>query len=60
MQIKELLLEGVVAIIEGLNPKLIRTKLESYTRETAAPPAKAPRPVEKVAAPAAAPQSEAS
>ena len=60
MQIKELLLEGVVAIIEGLNPKLIRTKLESYTRETAAAPAKAPRPVEKVAAPAAAPQSEAS
>src|SRR5256885_6566164 len=27
-QIKELMLEGVVAIIEGLNPKLIRTKLE--------------------------------
>jgi chemotaxis protein MotA len=33
-QVKELMLEGVVAIIEGLNPKLIRTKLEAYARET--------------------------
>jgi chemotaxis protein MotA len=31
-QVKELMLEGVVAIIEGLNPKLIRTKLEAYAR----------------------------
>lgn len=40
-QIKELMLEGVVAIVEGLNPKLIRTKLEAYAREghAAAPPA---------------------
>jgi len=39
-QIKELMLEGVVAIVEGLNPKLIRTKLEAYAREaqTAAAP----------------------
>jgi len=29
---KELLLEGVVAIVEGLNPKLIRIRLEAYTR----------------------------
>ena len=32
-QIRELMLEGVVAIVEGLNPKLIRTKLEAYARE---------------------------
>jgi chemotaxis protein MotA len=30
MQLKELMLEGVAAIVEGLNPKLIRTKLEAY------------------------------
>jgi chemotaxis protein MotA len=29
-QRKELLLEGVTAIIEGLNPKLIRSKLEGF------------------------------
>jgi len=28
---KELILEGVCAIVEGLNPKLIRSKLEAYT-----------------------------
>jgi chemotaxis protein MotA len=32
MQIKELMLEGVIGIVEGLNPKLIRTKLEAYVR----------------------------
>jgi flagellar motor component MotA len=58
MQIKELLLEGVVAIIEGLNPQLIRTKLESYTRETAYG-CQAPKPVRKTAL-AAASQSEGS
>lgn len=30
--LKELKLEGVVAIVEGLNPKLIRVKLEAYLR----------------------------
>ena len=30
MQIEEFMLEGVLAIVEGLNPKLIRTKLEAY------------------------------
>jgi len=61
MQIKELMLEGVVAIIEGLNPKLIRTKLEAYTREAEAPPkAKAARAVRHASAPAAEPQREAS
>lgn len=34
---KDLILEGVCGIVEGLNPKLIRTKLEAYVR---APPAK--------------------
>jgi len=29
---QEMMLEGVVAIVEGLNPKLIRSKLEAYTR----------------------------
>jgi chemotaxis protein MotA len=36
-QIRELMLEGVVAIVEGLNPKLIRTKLEAYARDANQP-----------------------
>jgi chemotaxis protein MotA len=31
LQRKELILEGVSGIVEGLNPKLIRAKLEAYT-----------------------------
>ena len=31
-QMRELILEGVVGIVEGSNPKLIRSKLEAYTR----------------------------
>jgi len=30
IHIKELILEGVCSIVEGLNPKLIRTKLEAF------------------------------
>jgi len=30
VQVKELLLEGVASIIEGMNPKLIRVKLEAF------------------------------
>lgn len=30
---KEMILEGVAGIVEGLNPKLIRSKLESYSHE---------------------------
>jgi chemotaxis protein MotA len=30
VQIKEMMLEGVVGIVEGLNPKLIRMKLDAY------------------------------
>ncbi len=29
--LKELILEGVVGIVEGLNPKLVRSKLEAWT-----------------------------
>ena len=29
-ELKELKLEGVIAIVEGLNPKLIRSKLDAY------------------------------
>jgi chemotaxis protein MotA len=32
--LKELKLEGVVAIVEGMNPKLIRNKLEAYQHES--------------------------
>ena len=35
-QRKELILEGVCAIVEGLNPKLIRSKLEAYTQHAPA------------------------
>jgi chemotaxis protein MotA len=40
MQIKELMLEGVIGIVEGLNPKLIRTKLEAYACDNMAAPKK--------------------
>ncbi len=36
MRTRELMLEGVVGIVEGLNPKLIRSKLEAYVRATPA------------------------
>jgi chemotaxis protein MotA len=35
--LRELKLEGVVAIVEGLNPKLIRVKLEAYQRDSGKP-----------------------
>src|SRR5882762_8733503 len=31
-QMRELMLEGVIGIVEGLNPKLIRSKLGAYSR----------------------------
>lgn len=34
VQIRELMLEGVLSIVEGLNPKLIRTKLDAYLQGT--------------------------
>lgn len=33
MLIRELALEGVIGIVEGLNPKLLRIKLEAYAKE---------------------------
>jgi chemotaxis protein MotA len=42
LQLKDLMLEGISGIVEGLNPKLIRTKLEAYGHsEPAKKPAKA-------------------
>jgi chemotaxis protein MotA len=35
--LKELMLEGVVGIVEGMNPKIIRNKLEAYQRESKKP-----------------------
>jgi chemotaxis protein MotA len=32
---RELMLEGVLSIVEGLNPKLIRTKLDAYLQQQA-------------------------
>jgi chemotaxis protein MotA len=32
VHMKELILEGVVGIVEGLNPKIIRSKLEAYVQ----------------------------
>jgi chemotaxis protein MotA len=37
VQRKELILEGVSGIVEGLNPKLIRIKLEAYSHAEPAP-----------------------
>lgn len=39
--IRELMLEGVISIVEGMNPKLIRTKLEAYADQHAGKGAKA-------------------
>ncbi|HTQ54211.1 MAG TPA: flagellar motor protein [Bryobacteraceae bacterium] len=36
LQMRELMLEGVLGIAEGLNPKLIRVKLEAYVAPAAA------------------------
>ncbi len=57
MQIKELMLEGVAGIVEGLNPKLIRTKLEAYIDPTQARAAKPGK--EKAAAATATPPAAA-
>ena len=50
---KELMLEGVCSIVEGLNPKLIRVKLEAFARDSAPKPAA--KGAEKQAPAAAAP-----
>ena len=43
VQMRELMLEGVLGIAEGLNPKLIRIKLEAYAPPAAPKPKKAPQ-----------------
>ena len=50
IQMQELALEGVSAIVEGLNPKLLRSKLEVYARHEAR--AKAAKPAKAKTAPA--------
>jgi chemotaxis protein MotA len=51
MEAKELMLEGVCSIVEGLNPKLIRVKLEAFAQGQTEPAKKAKEP--KAAAQAA-------
>lgn len=52
LHIKELMLEGVCSIVEGMNPKLIRVKLNAFADGEAEEPqtAKAPRGARTVAA----------
>ena len=51
--LKEMALEGIVGIVEGLNPSLIRLKLESYDADRAKP-----KPPSKTAAEQARPQPQ--
>jgi chemotaxis protein MotA len=51
---KELMLEGVVGIVEGLNPKLLRAKLEPYAVPAAPVKKKASRKPQPAAEPAGA------
>jgi chemotaxis protein MotA len=46
---RELMLEGVVGIVEGLNPKLIRSKLSAYLRPGEPKAKVVEKPVERVA-----------
>src|SRR5579863_2715922 len=52
LHIKELMLEGVCSIVEGMNPKMIRSKLEAFAEGEAEAPvkAKAPQAARTVAA----------
>jgi len=40
LHVKELMLEGVCSIVEGMNPKLIRVKLEAFAEGQSGKPAK--------------------
>jgi len=53
-QDKELLLEGVCSIVEGMNPKLIRVKLEAFLQPDRKGKKKAGAEASGAAAPAAA------
>lgn len=52
LHIKELMLEGVCSIVEGLNPKLIRVKLDAFAEgeSTATQTTSAPRTARRTAA----------
>lgn len=54
---KELVLEGVIGILEGLNPTLIRLKLEAFNQEPARSPGK--QQAKKQSGPARAAQPQA-
>jgi chemotaxis protein MotA len=54
LHIKELMLEGVCSIVEGLNPKLIRVKLEAFAESGAESPKKTKAPEGQTARAAAA------
>jgi chemotaxis protein MotA len=58
VMLKELMLEGVVGIVEGLNPKLLRMKLEAYLPDQTQPKPPAPA-AGQPAAPAAPPVAKA-
>jgi len=51
-QDQELLLEGVCSIVEGMNPKLIRVKLEAFLQHAGKPKKKAEKEGSGAAAPA--------
>ena len=52
VRIRELALEGVLSVVEGLNPKLIRTKLEAYAPPKPAAEKKAKAKAEAAGKPA--------
>jgi chemotaxis protein MotA len=54
VHVRELTLEGVLSVVEGMNPKLIRTKLEAYAPAKPETAKKAKAQVEGAAKPAAA------
>jgi chemotaxis protein MotA len=54
LEMKELMLEGVCSIVEGLNPKLIRIKLDPFADEGESAAKKAKGAESKAAAPASA------
>ncbi len=53
VHMKELIVEGVAGIVEGLNPKMIRSKLDAYAVHSAPKPAKAPKAAKDAPAAAA-------
>jgi chemotaxis protein MotA len=58
-QFREMILEGVIGIVEGLNPTLIRMKLDAYDDAPAPKPAKKPDAASKNATGAAQPAKAA-